>query len=96
MHRIWKYIKATLLGGILFLLVTLLLFVIVFVKYFKIWLQAYVTRSRVSILSLIAMTFRKVNARARSSKAPSRTLRRWSAVVRSFASISCARSMTDM
>jgi len=36
----------------------------VFVKYFKLWLQAYVTRARVSLLSLIAMSFRKVNARA--------------------------------
>lgn len=50
-------------GGFLFLLFMLLVFVIVFVKYFKIWLQAYVTRARVSMLSLIAMSFRKVNAK---------------------------------
>ncbi|HEY3963062.1 MAG TPA: flotillin-like protein FloA [Planctomycetaceae bacterium] len=36
---------------------------IVFIKYFNLWLQAYVTRARVSMLSLIAMSFRKVNAR---------------------------------
>src|SRR4029078_3266260 len=42
----------------------LLVSLIVFVKYFNLWLQAFVTRSRVGILSLIAMSFRKVNARA--------------------------------
>ncbi|HEY3966698.1 MAG TPA: flotillin-like protein FloA [Planctomycetaceae bacterium] len=43
----------------------LVLFVsfIVFMKYFNLWLQAFVTRARVSMLSLIAMSFRKVNAR---------------------------------
>ncbi|MSR59897.1 MAG: UPF0365 family protein [Planctomycetaceae bacterium] len=50
-------------GGILLLGFLLLVSIIVFVKYFNLWLQAYVTRSRVSILSLIAMSFRKVNAR---------------------------------
>lgn len=50
-------------GGFLFLLFLALVFVIVFVKYFKIWLQAYVTRARVSMPSLIAMSFRKVNAK---------------------------------
>jgi uncharacterized protein YqfA (UPF0365 family) len=38
--------------------------VIVFVRYFNLWLQAFVTKSRVSMLSLIAMSLRKVNARA--------------------------------
>ena len=51
-------------GGVVFLAVLLLVFVIVFVKYFNLWLQAFVTRSRVSLLSLIAMSFRKVNAPA--------------------------------
>src|SRR5262245_5931324 len=36
---------------------------IVFVKYFNLWLQAFVTRAKVSMISLIAMSFRKVNAR---------------------------------
>ena len=47
------------------LILGLALFVsfIVFVKYFNLWLQAYVTRARVSMLSLIAMSFRKVNAK---------------------------------
>ena len=51
-------------GGALFLVFMLLVSVIVFVKYFNLWLQAFVTRARVSMLSLIAMSFRKVNARA--------------------------------
>lgn len=51
------------IGGSLFgLLIGLILFVLI-VKYFNLWLQAFVTRSRVSMLSLIAMSFRKVNAR---------------------------------
>lgn len=38
----------------------LLIFII---KYFNIWLQAFVTRARVSMISLILMSLRKVNAR---------------------------------
>ena len=41
----------------------LLVFFIIFVKYFNLWLQAWFTGAKVSMLSLIAMTFRKVNAR---------------------------------
>lgn len=51
-------------GAVLFVAFVLLVSLIIFVKYFNLWLQAFVTRSRVSILSLIAMSFRKVNARA--------------------------------
>lgn len=36
---------------------------IVFIKYFNLWLQGFVTRARVSLISLIAMSFRRVNAR---------------------------------
>ena len=36
---------------------------IVIAKYFNIWLQAYMSSTRVSMLSLIGMTFRQVNAR---------------------------------
>lgn len=52
------------LAGTLFVLFMLLVSIIVFIKYFNLWLQAFVTRSRVSLLSLVAMSFRKVNARA--------------------------------
>ena len=47
------------------LIAGLVLFIsfIIFMKYFNLWLQAYVTRARVSMLSLIAMSFRKVNAK---------------------------------
>jgi uncharacterized protein YqfA (UPF0365 family) len=50
-------------GGVLFASLALLVFFIVFVKYFNLWLQAFVTRANVSMISLIAMSFRKVNAR---------------------------------
>jgi uncharacterized protein YqfA (UPF0365 family) len=43
--------------------IIVLVFLFVFGMYFKLWLQAFVTRARVSMLSLIAMSFRKVNAR---------------------------------
>jgi uncharacterized protein YqfA (UPF0365 family) len=49
---------AALISGLI-----LLVALIVFVKYFKLWLQAFVTRARVSMISLIAMSFRNVNAR---------------------------------
>jgi uncharacterized protein YqfA (UPF0365 family) len=49
---------AALIGGLI-----LLVSLIVFVKYFNLWLQAFMTRARVSMISLIAMSFRKVNAR---------------------------------
>jgi len=40
-----------------------LIAVILIISYGKLWLQAYMSRSRVSMLSLIGMTFRQVNAR---------------------------------
>ncbi|MBI3864946.1 MAG: flotillin-like protein FloA [Planctomycetia bacterium] len=49
---------AGLIGGLI-----LLVSLFVFIKYFNLWLQAYVTRARVSMISLIAMSFRKVDAR---------------------------------
>lgn len=49
--------------GALFLALMLLVFFIIFVKYFNLWLQAFVTKAKVSMWSLIAMSFRKVNAR---------------------------------
>lgn len=59
-----KFQPILIAGAVVFVAFVLLVSLIVFVKYFNLWLQAFVTRSRVSILSLIAMSFRKVNARA--------------------------------
>jgi uncharacterized protein YqfA (UPF0365 family) len=39
------------------------LFVMIFMIYGKLWFQAYMSNSRVSIFSLIGMTFRQVNAK---------------------------------
>jgi uncharacterized protein YqfA (UPF0365 family) len=50
-------------AGIMFAALVLVVFFIVFVKYFNLWLQAWFTGAKVSMLSLIAMSFRKVNAR---------------------------------
>ena len=47
----------------LFLTVVVVVSFIIFVNYFNLWLQAYVTRAQISMMSLIAMTFRKVNTR---------------------------------
>ena len=47
----------------LFLGLVVLVSFIIFVKYFNLWLQAFVTRAQISMASLIAMSFRKVNAR---------------------------------
>jgi len=49
---------AAMIGGLI-----LLVSLFVFFKYFNLWLQAYVTRAGVSMPSLIAMSFRKVDAR---------------------------------
>jgi len=50
-------------AGGAFAVIAGLVILFVFVKYFNLWLQGYVTRARVSMLSLIAMSFRKVNAK---------------------------------
>jgi uncharacterized protein YqfA (UPF0365 family) len=50
-------------AGGAFVVIAGLVILFVFVKYFNLWLQGYVTRARVSMLSLIAMSFRKVNAK---------------------------------
>jgi len=50
-------------GASLFLVLVVLVSFIIFVKYFNLWLQAFVTRAQISMMSLIAMSFRNVNAR---------------------------------
>ena len=47
----------------IFLMVVVVISFIIFVKYFNLWLQAYVTRAQISMISLIAMSLRKVNSR---------------------------------
>lgn len=51
-------------AGFILLAVVLLGAAVVVVRYFKLWLQAFVTKSRVSMLSLFAMSLRKVDAGA--------------------------------
>jgi uncharacterized protein YqfA (UPF0365 family) len=51
-------------GGFALLAIVLLVLLFIFVTYFKLWLQAFVSKSHVSLLSLFAMSLRRVNARA--------------------------------
>jgi len=51
--------------GVIFILLALVLltFVVVSVTYGKLWFQAYMSNAQVSLLRLVAMSFRQVNAR---------------------------------
>jgi uncharacterized protein YqfA (UPF0365 family) len=49
--------------GLLVLVALLVAFVIVVLIYGKLWFQAYMSNARVSLLSLVGMTLRQVNAR---------------------------------
>jgi uncharacterized protein YqfA (UPF0365 family) len=51
-------------GGFALLALVLLITFFVFVNYFNLWLQAFVSKARVSLLSLVAMSLRKVSSRA--------------------------------
>lgn len=44
-----------------FVVLLLLIFLFLFSKYFKLWLRAFVTRARISPLTLVFMSLRKVN-----------------------------------
>ncbi len=50
-------------AGVMLLLIGFFVFVLVFINYFNLWLQAFSTRARVGIWSLVAMSLRKVNSR---------------------------------
>src|SRR5688572_5789470 len=51
-----------LIGGVVLIVVGLVLLIVV-LTYGKIWFQAYMSNARVSLMSLIGMSFRQVNAR---------------------------------
>nr|WP_145373568.1 flotillin-like protein FloA [Maioricimonas rarisocia] len=53
--------RLLLLLGIGFVVLLLLIFLFLFSKYFKLWLRAFVTRARISPLTLVFMSLRKVN-----------------------------------
>ena len=56
--RVWLYLA----GGAILLMAFFVAFIIV-VNYGKLWLQAYVSNARVSMLSLVGMSFRQVKAK---------------------------------
>lgn len=51
------------IAGVVIALLVALVMVVVAINYGKLWLQAYVSNARVSMLSLIGMSLRQVNAR---------------------------------
>ena len=52
----------------LVLAVFLLVLVAVFIKYWNIWFRAYMSSANISLMSLIGMSFRRVNADHRAGK----------------------------
>lgn len=48
-------------AGLVFLIILFLIFAIIFAKYFKLWLRAFVTRARINPATLVFMSLRKVN-----------------------------------
>lgn len=58
-------LQQTLVAAGFVLLIGLLLGgILLFIRYFNLWLQAFVSKSRVSLLSLVAMSLRRVDSRA--------------------------------
>jgi uncharacterized protein YqfA (UPF0365 family) len=53
--------KVFLLVGVFLLVVLGLIFLFFFIRYFKLWLRAFVTRARISPLTIVFMALRKVN-----------------------------------
>ena len=47
-----------------FIILVGLIFLVLFIRYFKLWLRAFVTRARISPLSIVVMGLRKVNPTA--------------------------------
>lgn len=58
------FAKVFMLVGGIFLALMALVFLFLIAKYFKLWLRAFVTRARISPLSLVFMSLRKVNPEA--------------------------------
>ncbi len=50
------------IGGVVLVVIAIVV-VAVFVTYFKIWFQAYMSSASVSLMSLVGMSFRRVNSR---------------------------------
>lgn len=48
-------------AGLVFVVLLFLIFAIIFAKYFKLWLRAFVTRARINPATLVFMSLRKVN-----------------------------------
>lgn len=58
--------NGTIVGLVIALLVfgVLMIFLLIFARYFGLWIQSQLTRANISFFNLLGMTFRKVNVRA--------------------------------
>ncbi len=58
--------NGTIVGLVIALLVfgVLMVFLLIFARYFGLWIQSQLTRANISFFNLLGMTFRKVNVRA--------------------------------
>jgi uncharacterized protein YqfA (UPF0365 family) len=60
----WVNFNTIVLVGALVVFLVILVIFVVFANYFGLWIQSVLTKSDIGFSNLIAMTFRKVNARA--------------------------------
>ena len=61
--RIWNPTRLIGVIFIAFVVIVALAFLFMFARYFKLWLQAFVSRARIGPFALIGMSLRKVNPR---------------------------------
>jgi len=57
-------VKVGIVVGVIFLGVIGLIFLVLFMKYFQLWLRGFVTKARIGPISIVAMSLRKVNPTA--------------------------------
>jgi uncharacterized protein YqfA (UPF0365 family) len=56
--NVWQYIV---IGSIIFAIIILLFILVIFARFFRWWVQSWMTGAGIGILDLLGMTFRKVN-----------------------------------
>ena len=56
--NIWQYI---IIGSIIIVIILILFIMVIFARFFRWWVQSWMTGAGIGILDLLGMTFRKVN-----------------------------------
>src|SRR3989304_7649151 len=56
--NIWQIIV---IGGIILIIIILLFIMVIFARFFRWWIQSWMTGADIGIFDLLGMTFRKVN-----------------------------------